>query len=164
MKRLALLCLGVIAAAAAVAVVVSTDNAQSAEGRVIRLVEKGGTSGFVDNAPKGSRQARTISAGDFSAGVVKLFHESGRNAGTLHAVCVATVSGPEVRAAFQCAGTIKLATGTLALNGLIQRRPTTDLTSISVTGGTGAYEGARGFIIQRPRPRGTALDEIHLLP
>jgi hypothetical protein len=166
MNRLQLLLVAALAAAAAVgAVAVATGSAGSTGERTIRLVERGGTFGFVDNAPTGAKRAMRISAGDFSAGTVKLYDESGKRAGSLHVVCVATVGGPEVQAKFQCSGTVRLAGGTLALSALDERRADRDVTYVSVVGGTGAYNGARGTLVTTSRPSGNVSDDvIHLLP
>jgi hypothetical protein len=165
MKRLQLLLITAVAAAAVAVVAVANGSAGSAGERTIRLVERGGTFGFVDNAPTGTKDNRLISAGDFSAGTVKLYDPSGKRAGTLQIVCVATVSGPEVRARFQCNGTAQLADGTLAISAANERRADQDVDHIAIVGGTGAYKGAKGTVVSTPRPSGNVADDvIRLLP
>jgi hypothetical protein len=165
MKRLQLLFVAALATAAVAAVAVATGSAGSSGERTIRLVERGGTFAFVDNAPTGNRTTRVISAGDFSAGTVKLYDRSGKRAGSLHIVCIATISGPEVHQKFQCSGTVRLADGTLAISALNERRADRDLDHISVVGGTGAYKGARGTVTTTTSgPSGNVSDDvIHLL-
>lgn len=163
MKGLQLLLVAALAAAIG-AFAVANVFAGSAGERTIRLVERGGTFGFVDNAPTGNERTKLISAGDFSAGTVKLYDESGRRAGSLHIVCIATVSGQEVQAKFQCNGTAQLADGTLAISALSERRADQDVDHIAVVGGTGAYRGARGTMTTTPRSGNTSGDVIHLLP
>jgi hypothetical protein len=165
MKRLHVLLIAALAMTVVGVVAVTAGQAGSPGERTIRLVEKGGSFTFVDNAPTGNAHTMLISAGDFSAGAVPLDNESGKQVGSLQIVCVATVSGKEVRARFQCNGTLKLTDGTLAISALQARHADQDVTHISVVGGTGAYEGARGSIVQTPRPSAgnTTDDAIHLL-
>jgi hypothetical protein len=164
MKGLQLLIVAALAAAVG-AFAVANVFAGSAGERTIRLVERGGTFGFVDNPPTGNSRTKLISAGDFSAGTAKLYDETGKRAGSLHIVCIATVSGAEVQAKFQCNGTVQLADGTLSLSALSERRSDQDVDHISVVGGTGAYRGARGTMTTTPRSSGdTSDDVIHLLP
>lgn len=117
MKRLTPF-VAVALAVAAIAVAAALAGGSSSTGRTIRLVERGGASTSIDNPPKGDRVTRRISAGDFSAGTVKLVHESGKPAGALHLVCVATVAGTDLSSKFQCTGTVHLPDGTLALSAL----------------------------------------------
>jgi hypothetical protein len=163
MKRLTLfvaIAVGVASIAVAAALASGSDSA----GRTIRLVEQGGASTTIDNPPKGDRVTRRISAGDFSAETVRLVHESGKAAGALHLVCVATVGGTDLSSKFQCTGTVQLAAGTLALSALSGLSSKPGAKSISVVGGTGAYEGARGSMTSAARARGEIVDVIHLRP
>jgi hypothetical protein len=166
MKRLHLLLLAAVAATVVGVVAVTAGQADSPGERTIRLVEKGGSFTFVDNPPTGNARTRLVSAGDFSAGTVQLDDESGKRVGSLQIVCIATVSGKEVRARFQCNGTLSLADGSLAISALQKRHADQDVTYISVIGGTGAYEGARGSVVQTPRPSAGNItdDVIHLVP
>ena len=165
MKRRTLLLAAVVAASAAGIAAAATSYASPSDGRTIRLVERGGSSTIVDNAPRGNPRMRLLSAGDFWAGTMKLYADSGERAGSLEVVCTATVSGQESHTRFQCQGTVRLADGTLALAALIERHPDKDIDHISVVGGTGAYEGARGTMTSTPRSSGNITDDvIHLLP
>ena len=165
MKRRTLLLAAVVAASAVGVAAAATSYASPSDGRTIRLVERGGSSTIVDNAPRGNPRTQLLSAGDFWAGTMNLYADSGERAGSLHVVCTATVSGPESHTRFQCQGTVRLADGTLALAALIERHPDKDIDHISVVGGTGAYEGARGTMTSTPRSSGNVTDDvIHLLP
>jgi hypothetical protein len=166
MKRLHVILIAALVATVVGVVAVTAGQANSPGERTIRLVEKRGSFTFVDNQPTGNARTKLISAGDFSAGTVPLDDQSGKQAGSLQIVCVATVSGKEVHATFQCNGTIRLADGTLAISALQRRHPDQDATQISVVGGTGAYQGARGSVVQTPRPSAGNItdDEIHLIP
>lgn len=163
MKRLRLF-VAVALAVAAIAVAAALASGSSSTGRTIRLVERGGVSTSIDNPPKGDRVTQRISAGDFSAGTVKLVHESGKPAGALHLVCVATVAGTDLSSRFQCTGTVQLSDGTLALSALSGLSSKPDAKSIAVVGGTGTYEGARGSMTSAARARGEIVDVIHLRP
>ena len=164
MTRLQLLFVAAVAATA-VAVVAATSQAGSPEGRTIQLVERGGSFTFVDSAPARNKRTNLVSAGDFFAGSAELYDASGQQAGSLHVLCVATVGGKEIHAKFQCDGTVALADGTLSISALNERRADQDVDHISIVGGTGAYEGARGSMTSNARPSGNATDDvIHLLP
>ncbi len=166
MKRVQLLLITAVAATVVGVVAVTAGHGGSPAEQTIRLVEKGGSFTFVDNAPTGNAYSKLISAGDFSAGRVQLDNDAGKQVGSLNIVCVATVSGEEVHARFQCNGTVNLADGTLAISALDERHADQDVSHISVVGGTGAYEGARGSVVQTPRPNAGNItdDVIHLLP
>jgi len=164
-RRTLLLAAAVVAASAAGIAAAATSYASSSDGRTIHLVEREGSSTIVDNAPTSNPRTRLLSAGDFWAGTMKLYADSGERAGSLQVVCTATVSGQESHTRFQCQGTVRLADGTLALAALIERHPDKDIDHISVVGGTGAYEGARGTMTSTPRSSGNITDDvIHLLP
>jgi hypothetical protein len=164
-RRTLLLAAAAVAASAAGVAAAATSYASPSDGRTISLVERGGSSTIVDNAPTGNPRTPLLSAGDFWAGTMKLYADSGERAGSLHIVCTATVSGQESHTRFQCQGTVRLADGTLALAALIERHPDKDVDHIAVVGGTGAYEGARGTMTSTPRSKGNITDDvIHLLP
>src|SRR5437764_1021724 len=114
------------------------------DGRTIRLVERGGSSTIVDNAPRGNPRMRLLSAGDFWAGTMKLYADSGERAGSLYVVCTATVSGQESHTRFQCQGTVRLADGTLAIQALIERHHEKDDVLISYVCRTRAIEDGTG--------------------
>src|SRR3954447_22991219 len=109
MKRRTTLLLAAVCVACVVGVAAAASHASSSDGRTISLVERGGSSTVVDNAPTANPRTRLISGGDFWAGTMKLYTDSGERAGSLHVVCTATVSGREERTPFQCQGTVRLA-------------------------------------------------------
>lgn len=103
--------------------------------------EKGSTFHFIDNPPKSKHGhgSPTISAGD-----VLVFQNpltvSGKQIGHLEATCTATKSSKDFeKADFQCQGTYVFANGTLTASALIGKN-----VEGAITGGTGAYAGARG--------------------
>ena len=161
MKRLAVL--SVPAAAAAVGAVILLPGAGSAQtggGQTIKLVESGnGAFKFLDNPPKVTRK-RGPSAGDELILSSKLTDASGKAAGTLLATCTFTPKAGTLL----CDGVFKLASGTITGTALTTESSLT--TNIAITGGTGAYEGARGSItsVERSHKDNSPSDDtIHLL-
>ncbi len=162
MQRVAVLISAAVVATVVAGIVTSSGGAQEPGERTFKIIEgSGGTFGFVDNAPKVRTPRRPrLSAGDAFVFTTPLFTEANRRTGTLHVNCVVTRGGTERRAASQCNGTFALRDGTLAASALLEG----DDAVISVVGGTGAYEGARGSITDRDLPRNRTEDTIHLLP
>src|SRR3954447_7900171 len=107
MKRSTLLLVIIVAAGIVGVAAAAAGLNGSSDGRTIRLVERGGASTVVDNPPNGNAPTRLLSAGDFWAGTMKLYATTGERAGSVHLVCVATVSGPEPQSRFQCQGTVR---------------------------------------------------------
>ena len=161
MKRL-------IAAAAVLAVgvsiaVTSIGGAQTPTGeRTLKFVEKGGSASFVDNPPRATkRHPHAESAGDeflFDSG---LYDASNKRAGAVYGDCHKATGK---NALFVCTGEGKLADGTISFSGLINESSMKQ--TLSVIGGTGAYEGVRGSIssVDRSKADNSPSDDtIHLL-
>jgi len=151
-----------LAAAIAVAalVAVSSGGAQQPDARTITLIQPddAGSFHFIDNPPRQGEEAPPL-AGDMFVGSSPLFTKAGKRAGTLDFQC-AVITGGE-RGRIHCTGVYSLAGGTIAAQVVFPGfRP---VTRIAITGGTGAYEGARGSIISRER-RNETVDTIRLLP
>jgi Dirigent-like protein len=146
MKRLALsLAIGAVAAAG-----VATADARPAavHARTFKLTEHAGPFSFVDLPPENG-PGRTVSRGDLLILTNPLTARDGSKAGTLHAVC--TVTDPRSSldtAIFHCNGSYLLRRGTLALSATAPIAVAKTF-RIAVTGGTGAYAGARGTVISR---------------
>lgn len=159
------LALGAIAAAATIALVLAASGSGQVSGaRTIKLFEapKGSTFGFVDNAPKTNRKDPHASIGDILAFSNPIFDESRTHRlGVSSAQCIATRAGRIASATYTCSGTFALNDGTIAVAALQRGEPTTQ--QLAVTGGTGAYDGARGTIVARMLKSGTE-DTITLLP
>jgi len=156
------------AAAIAAAVAVGTAGGQSS-GRTITLIEqpKGSSFGFVDNPPKSKRtkegEPKHFSAGDIEAFSAPLTDPQGNPQGRLSAHCVVSRPGTGKTHADSCVGGMNLKDGTLALVTTTLGDQTT--TIISVVGGTGAYNGARGTMTSVNNPKtGKSTDTIQLLP
>jgi hypothetical protein len=159
------LALGATAAAATIALVLAANGSGQVSGaRTIKLFEapKGGTFGFVDNAPKTNRKDPHASIGDILAFSNPIFDQSRTHRlGLSSAQCIATRPGRIGSATYTCSGTFALNDGTIAVAALQRGEPTTQ--QLAVTGGTRAYNGARGTIVSRMLKRGTE-DTITLLP
>jgi hypothetical protein len=163
MKRLSLIIAASLAAIALAVVLTASGSAQQPAEQTIKLVERPGSEGFVDNPPRGTRRDRRISAGDLSVETAPVFDESNTTRlGASHFVCVATRGGTLARVTFQCSGTLALRQGTLALN--FGGRPGEEVTA-AITGGTGAFEGRTGSAVTRERRNSNLTDgTIHLVP
>ena len=159
------LALGATAAAITVALVLAAGGSGQVSGaRTIKLFEapKGSTFGFVDNAPKTSRKDPHASIGDILAFSNPIFDGSRKHRlGVSSAQCIATRAGRVASAIYTCSGTFALNDGTIAVAALQRGEPTTQ--QLAVTGGTGAYDGARGTIVARMLKSGTE-DTIRPLP
>ena len=159
MKRL-LLVVPVLAIAAAIAFATS-GGAQTGGERTLKFVEKGGSSKFVDNPPKARTRNGPPSPGDEFIFSSPLYDESGARAGLVAIHC--TVEVGAARNLADCQGTAKLKDGTLAVSGL---SGDSRKTVVAVTGGTGAYEGARGSVTSVARSdadNAPSDDTVHLL-
>jgi hypothetical protein len=152
------------AAAGTALVLASVGSGQGSAARTIRLYEapKGSTFGFVDNAPKTSRKDPHASIGDILAFSNQIFDESRTHRlGVSSAQCIATRPGRIASATYICSGTFALENVSIAVAGLQRGEPTTQ--ELAVTGGTGAYDGARGTIVSRTSRAGSE-DTVTLLP
>jgi hypothetical protein len=162
MRRVAML-VTVAVAVTVIAGMLTTGGAAQAPGeRTFKLIQgSGGTFKLIDNAPK-ARNPRNprFSVGDAFLFTSPLFNEANNRIGFLQAYCAVARGGRFPRATSQCHGTYALRDGTLAASALLRRGKAT----IAVVGGTGAYEGARGSIIDRALPRGRIENTVHLLP
>lgn len=126
-------CAGIAAASGA---------ASGTPARAIKLVERGGATKFVDLPPR-ARHQFDFSPGDMAIITRRLDDLSGARAGSLEIACVTVTPTKQ-----QCAGTIELHGGTLAVSGLSHPAPTT---LVAVVGGTGTYTGARGVGLAKDR-------------
>jgi hypothetical protein len=154
----------VLAAAGAVAIPLASAGAQSPGQRTIRLVEhnKGASSGFIDNPPRiRNRRRPVLSPGDMVVLSQPVFDEANRSrVGRLHVQCVTTKGGTEKRAEALCTGAYRLRNGQISVVAVLHGTPR--LVRGIVTGGNGAFAGARGTFRSRTTKTG-AKDTITLL-
>jgi allene oxide cyclase len=118
--------------------------------RTIRVVERADTDATTDNEPKGD------SAGDVLTFANALFDESNtRQVGTDQGFCVRVVAGQS----YECMWTAFLEEGQLTVEG-----PFFDTkgSTLAITGGTDAFNGARGQMqLEFRNPQGTEFNFIY---
>lgn len=152
MKALALVA---IAAAGGALVLVATATGKEApppRGEItIHVVEHATTDAVTDTGAKGD------SAGDVLTFANELFDRTNtRHSGHDQGFCVRTVAG----AAWECWWTAFLAGGQITVEGPFYDARNSRL---AVTGGTGVYAKARGWMQLRSRAAGTQFDFIYHL-
>lgn len=165
MKRLVVLVAAGLAAVAVTAVLSSSGSAQSS-GRTLQVFEpdKGSTFGLVDNPPRAKNKRNpAISAGDYIViGNPVLDQARKKRLGRFDAQCTAIARGKNFsRPPFLCHAAMRLRDGTIAFTADFKGLPRTVVAA--VTGGTGAYNGARGTLTSKTVKTGTVVT-ISLLP
>jgi hypothetical protein len=156
------LCAATAVLAAAAVVVGSSASAQAPAGRTLTFKEldKGSTFTHVRNTKGASRQSNH--QGDVLAFTAPLADASGRRAGKLFVSCITTVGARNfLKSTLTCTGVVELADGTLTL--AVNFSPGSSTTSGAVTGGNGAYAGARGVFVSNDAASGGSEDVITLL-
>ena len=158
MKRVLLL-VPVLAVMAAI-VFATTGGAQTSGERTLKFVERGGKDAFIDNPPRQTRRHPQPSVGDEFIFSSPMYDESGARAGTVVFHCVIA---PGKSRTTDCSGNAKLKDGTITVAG---RASDSQTTVVAITGGTGAYEGARGSVTSVDRTsadNSPSDDTVHLL-
>jgi hypothetical protein len=150
-----------VAALLTVGIVTATTGAQSDTGRTLTFkeVSKAEVDGFDDVAPNTLRQDR-LSPGDRFTSAIKLQTTGGKPAGSVDLICTATRPGHFPKVSVPCIGIAKVAAGTVSFSGIVTLDKNKQ--TLAVTGGTGAYEGARGTITSVGDKNST--DTVKLLP
>jgi hypothetical protein len=144
LRRVAVASLLVVAAAGAAGTAAQA-NGGYAPGRTIRLVEAHTTAQpkFVDVDGD-----KATSLGDLAIVKDGLNREDGTPAGDFVQVCTLVTLGPAqplpLTSGYECTGTIHLANGTITQQGSFT--PTLPDQLDAISGGTGAYQAARGEI------------------
>jgi hypothetical protein len=159
MKRLALTATATAALAAAIGLPAAT--ARPAGPRTIELVEHAAALSAVDLPPVASSATSPPSRGDEIVFTKPLTTPNGHKAGTLHAVCTVTRPRRSIETAvYQCEATYVLRKGRITAQTVAPVGTASRLV-LAVTGGTGAYAGARGEVVSKQGE--TATDTIHLV-
>jgi hypothetical protein len=137
----------VVAALAAAGVIATSGSAQSPAGTTLHLTSKSqkGVGFTFKGAP---RQGSRFGFGDRVAG-----DDTGIDRG------VCTFIGKD---AALCTIHVRLSRGTLSAQGLLPQR--SNNTPVAITGGTGAYDGARGTALVTDTSRTSAKIDVELLP
>jgi hypothetical protein len=158
---------GVLAAAiVGAAVLTSSGGAQPSSGRTLKLIEQDESAAFGDTGARSrSRRNPRFSGGDLHVFTSRVFNEANVRVGRVYAYCVAVRGGRDfTKAAFRCSGTFALRDGTIAVSAAFRGNQDDEDVPLAVTGGTGAYEGARGSVTARALPRGRMENTVHLVP
>jgi hypothetical protein len=156
MKRLVLAATAVVAAL----VVAAPGGAQSSGGRTLKLSARTGPVSLVDLPPAMKRKSPRPSAGDE---VVFTDKVSGDASGTEHVACVVTKAGKTIeKSLVHCTGTVVLKDGTLEFGVELGLADATS--SGAITGGSGAYAGARGTLAVQQGSQDSSTQTITLEP
>jgi hypothetical protein len=161
MKRLSIV-LPAAAVATVVIALMSTSGSAQTPGTTLQLFEseKGASFRFVDNPPKSKNERASVGdAFAFNSPVLDQARQT--RLGNLSAHCTVTRPGKESNAETVCLGAFRLPDGIITLATSIKGSPKT--VTAAVTGGTGAYQGARGSLTSTTVEGGSE-DTITLLP
>jgi hypothetical protein len=139
-----------------------------ATGQTFTLIERTTDSdfSFIDNkptSPKPGKHGPHISRGDQIAFSSPVFDTNGKRMGRTDAGCVASEPGTfDANAVFTCYGGFRLVNGTI----LVQQigKVSAKVSHLVITGGTGAYAGARGSIVSTTNSDTKSTDVVTLLP
>lgn len=152
------------ASAVAVAAVAGAGQAQEPAGRTLQVRASTPDVRFVDLPPRQRGRRSAPSTGDLIVSAGTVADASGTRLGTTHMSCVVTdPRGAIRRSILHCTGTYRLRDGTVSFtvtDALAAGRTVT----AAITGGTGAYAGARGEAVSRPTGEDTSEDTVRLLP
>jgi nitrate/nitrite transporter NarK len=124
----------------------SSASAQAPTTRTLMFteVQKGSTFRHIRNTKPKSQRANSL--GDLIVFTNPLADASGKKVGKLYVNCATTVgSGNFLKSTLTCAGVVALPDGTLTFAANVS--PSAPTTTGAVTGGTGAYAGARGVFV-----------------
>jgi hypothetical protein len=150
MKRLLILVFGLAIAAAALALVAAASGGSGSSSSTIRVVERATTDAVTDTGEAGD------SAGDLLTFANDLYNASNtQKVGTDNGFCVRTVAGKT----WECWWTAFLADGQITVEGpFFDAGPS----KLAITGGTGRYSRARGWMELRARnDQGTEYDFVY---
>ena len=158
--RLALLAAVPVLAAGAL-LLGSGASAQSPSTRTLSFkeLERGAT--FVHIRNTKTKHERANLAGDLLAFTNPLADSTGKVVGKLSMTCVTTTGARNfVKSVITCNGVLAVADGTLTVQANVDLR--TPTTTGAITGGTGAYAGARGVVVSE-EAKGGSQDTITLV-
>ena len=137
MRRTPVISAVVVAVVAAGGILAVSGGAQAPTGQTIQFTERSGSEKFVDVAPR-ARRDDDAGPGDAFVFSNRLFNGAKR-IGTLDVRCSFTKGGRAARGV--CVGVFALPDGDL--HGAARLTTTADTNGV-ISGGTGAYAGARG--------------------
>jgi hypothetical protein len=150
-----------VAAVAAGLLAGQAGHAQSGGVRTLVLSTKDVSTRIIDLPPRGSGRGGRASQGDEVVSLASVTDASRARLGTRHAVCVVTRAARTIGGAtFHCSISYALRDGTLFGESI--GSVTASEIRTSVTGGTGAYVGARGDGLARQTSENRSQDTITL--
>lgn len=159
MSRRTLPALALVAAGAVAVALPNLTSAQSTGAHDITVREKVQSIRFVhqQRSTKGDR----LATGDRVLTRQHLFDDANKTIGTLYTDCVNVGASARVFAAtLQCTATYRFDDGQLVLTGVLPVG--TVGTSAPITGGSGAYRGARGEVTTAKPEKGYDIDILHI--
>jgi hypothetical protein len=144
-RRLTLIAAAALAAAAAILLPPGEAQANRSTDTVLKLSVTGTKLSTVDVPPLITSKRSPESPGDEIIAVSKI---GGSATGHRFLMCAATQSAPSIeKALYACQVTYTLAAGTITASGVVHLN---DTAAAAITGGTGAYAGARGVLTSTP--------------
>jgi len=152
-----------VAALAAAAAVPALTGAQGSDARELTVREKVQAVTFVHTNPKASPRSDRLAPGDRVLTRQALSAENGGALGTLFTDCVNVGRGARVfTATLQCTSSYRFADGEVVAAGVV-RLDAGAQAGFPITGGSGAYRGARGEITPGQPVEGyDSVDVLHL--
>ena len=162
MRRSHVLGVLVLAALCVVVVIAMPAGAQAPSVLSFKELNKGSTFKLVDVPPRQKNQRTPPSVGDQLIFTNPLQKSATTTAGKLHVRCTVTKSGRKFSAVTAlCDGAYAFANGTIYASALIKLAAENPVGA--VTGGTGAYAGARGTF-ESKNVKGGSQTTITLIP
>jgi hypothetical protein len=161
-KRLAIILPTTAAAATGLVLMAASGSAQTPGATTLQLFERerGSSFGFVDNRPRARNERASV--GDMFAFNSPIFDQARTTRlGVISVQCTVTRPGREAQSESMCSGALRLRDGLITIATTIKGSPRT--VTAAVTGGTGAYNGARGTFTSTT-VRGGSEDTIALIP
>jgi hypothetical protein len=147
-RAAALLAATAAAAATAIVAVLSSASAQAPASRILTLheLDKGATFVHVRNTRTKAGQSNLL--GDLIAFTNPVTDAAGTRVGRLHAECITTVGSRDFRkSTLTCTAILHLRDGDLV--GQFVDDVGAESSTGAITGGTGAYAGARGVVVSK---------------
>lgn len=147
MRRSAIIAGSVVAALAGGGVLAVSGGAADSPGQTLKYVTKNCGFHYTDVVPRSKGRYPQPGAGDGFAITCRAFNTAGARVGTLDATCTFTRGTKASRGV--CAGAYDLPDGNIYLAALMVGD---NDVSGAITGGDGAYTGARGTFVSVDRP------------
>jgi hypothetical protein len=148
--------------------VIAAAGGQAPQGRTLTFYEhaKNATFALADNPPKTTftreGEPRSLSPGDMESFSFVVTDKQGNRLGRLDGHCVIVLPGKAASHEEFCAVAYRLKDGVITASAALIGE--TGKITAAITGGTRAYEGARGTLTSVTAKNGDSTDTVHLLP